>query len=156
MAIPEYDLDVLPAIEHPYSNEQEVTKRYLGGRAITGQEYATLNIFMVDNDEAKALYEFWRDDCDYGTTAFLAPIPMNGVPFSGGAPNALCEFIEDISTEKIDVHWKQGIKVKVLEYSELLGYIIDDSSNQLVDDSGNSLVSTSTPISNSNKEITYG
>jgi len=156
MSIPEYDLSKLPVIELPYQNEQEQTKKYLGGRAITGQEYATLNIFMVDNAEAKAIYEFWKDDCEYGTLAFSIPFPMNGVSYSRDVPNVLCEFIEDISAEKTDTHWNQEIKVKVLEYSELLGNIIDDSLNQLIDDSGNILVSTSIPITNSNKEITYG
>lgn len=154
--IPEYDFNVLPCIEFPYSNEQEVTKKYLGGRALTGQEYATLNMFSVDDTKAKALYEFWRDDCNYGTDPFLAPIPMHGAEHSKYVPNALCEFTEDILSNKEDVHWKQSIKLKVIEYSENTYIIVDDSGNLMVDDSDNVLASTSTPISNSNKEITYG
>ena len=157
MAVPEYDYNTLPAIEHPFTSSQEVTKRYLGGRAVTGQEYAVINFFSENNAQIKALYEFWRDDCNSGLTQFLAPIPVNGSEVSRYVPTALCEFIEEISMEKLGVHWKQGIKVKIIEYKEVLGIIVDDAGNLMVDDVGNVLISISeNAISNSNKEITYG
>ena len=150
MTYPEYDLTSLPTIENPYSNEKEVTKKYLGGRAMTGQEYATLNIFMVDNIEAKALYDFWKDDCNYGTDAFLVPLPFFGEVYDKTRPNVVAKFIEDISAEKIDIHWNQGIKVKVLG---TVDYITDDALAYITDDSGAFIYADST--SNSNKEITY-
>jgi len=156
MAIPEYDPYTLPVIETPYDDMQEATKKYLGGRAITGQEYANINLFAEDDSKIKALYEFWRDDCEYGTLQFMAPLPIHGSEHSRYVPNALCEFLEDVSMEKQDVHWKQGVKLKVIEYSANTYTIVDDAGNLMVDDSGNVLASTSAPISNSNKEITYG
>ena len=156
MAYPEYDFNILPTIQKAFISEQEATKKYLGKRAITGQEYATIDIFAEDDTKIKALYDFWKDDCNYGTLAFLVGLPINGVPSSKDFPTALCRFIDDIVAKKIDDHWTQGIKLKVLEYSQILGIIEDDATNVIVDDAGNILVSTSIPISNSNKEITHG
>lgn len=156
MTYAEYDTSVLPFLSYPLNNSQETTKKYLGGRAMTGEEYATLSFNMVDDTKAEALYSFWRDDCNYGTDAFLIAMPFRGVVSLPDIPNVLCKFVEDVSMDKVALNWTQAIRVKVLEYSYVMGNIADDSLNQLVDDSGNILVSTSTPVSNSNKEITYG
>lgn len=150
MAYPEYDFTTLPAIEHPYNNEKEATKKYLGGRAITGEEYATLNIFATTNAEANALYEFWKTDCVYGTLSFLVPIPFMGETYDRDKPNALVQFIEDLSVDKEDVHWKQTIRVKVVG---TVDYIYDDLGAYITDDSG-AYIYTDTAI-NSNTEITY-
>ncbi len=151
--IPEWTFDKLPVIQYPFDNRQEVTKNYLGNRAISGQEYANINVFMENNAQAEALYKFWRDDCVFGTKQFLVPLPYNGVHYSRDIPNVLCEFIKELSAEKINNFWNEKIELKVIEYNYVLGNIVDDSSNQLVDDAGNILVSTSSYISNSSKEI---
>lgn len=150
MAYPEYDFTTLPAIEHPYNNEKEATKKYLGGRAITGEEYATLNIFATTNAEANALYEFWKTDCVYGTLSFLVPIPFMGETYNRELPNALVQFIEDLSADKEDAHWKQSVKVKVLG---TVDYLLNDLGEYLVNDGGQYLRTYST--SNSNKETTW-
>ena len=158
MATPIYDLDLLPAIEIPYQNEQEATKKYLGKKAITGQQYATLKFFIEDNAGAKALADFWRDDCNFGTIPFLAPLPIFGVEYVKDNPNCLVQFTEDFNSEKLDIHWKSTSKVKVLEYfaEVTLGDLVADNNDLIVDDAGNILFSTivSETISNSNKEIT--
>ena len=150
MSIPEYDLTLLPAIEYPYQNEKEATTKYLGGRAVTGEEYATLNIFMVSNAEALALYTFWKVDCNYGTIPFLAPIPLFGEVYDKTMMTTMVQFIEDITADKIENHWKQGIKVKVLG---TISYIVDDLGEYIVDDLGEYIVTDE--VSNSNKEIVY-
>ena len=154
--IPEYDMDLLPDITKSFTSTQEATKKYLGGRAITGQEYVTINLFGVDNLEVKALYEFWRDDCQYGTLPFLAPLTVNGHEVNRDIPTALCLFIEDFGADKQDIHWTKSLKLKVLEYSENIYTIVDDAGNLMVDDAGLVLASTTAPITNSNKEITHG
>jgi len=148
---PIYDFDILPAITVSFGSIKEATKKYLGGRALTGDEYMTLDIFMVDNTETKALYDFWETDCNYGTTPFLIALPLFGMIYDETFPTTMAQFYEDISMEKIDTHWKQGIKVKILGDVD---YIQDDSLNYIVDDSGNFIHTD--PVSNSNKEITYG
>jgi len=156
MAYPEYSFSTLPAIQTPLQVEKEQTTQYLGGRAVTGEEYATLNFFIDDNTQAKALYDFWKDDCNYGTKPFLMPLPVFGVSYSRDSGNALCKFIDKPVQQKEEIYSTQSTKVKILEYSELLGYVVDDIGNNVVDDSGNRVIAYSKPISNSNKEITYG
>lgn len=153
---PIYDMNVLPTITKSFSSSQEATKKYLGKRAITGQEYANISLFSVDNAQTKALKQFWRDDCNYGMLPFLAPLTMNGVEVNRDLPNALCQFTDEFSIDKQDIHWTGTIKLKVLEYSENFYRLVDDAGNIMVDDAGNTLYSTSLPISNSNKEIIYG
>ena len=149
--IPIYNLDILPAITHPFESKKIVTKRYLGGKAITGQEYATLNIFSEDNAKTKALYDFWKDDCNYGTVPFLIALPMFGITYDKAYPSLMVQFYEDITAKKIEKHWTQDIKIKVLG---TVDYITDDSLNYIIDDTGNYIVTDA--VSNSNKEITHG
>jgi len=148
--IPIYDFDILPTIEHPFESKRELTTKYLGKRALTGQEYSTLNVFMVDDDEAIELYKFWKDDCSFGTIPFLVALPFFGETYDKDFPTTLVKFTEDISNNKEDYHWKQGINVKVVGEVD---YIQDDSLNYIVDDSGGYITTDS--VSNSNKEITY-
>ncbi len=148
---PIYDFDILPAITLPFGSSKEATRKYLGGRALTGEEYMTLDIFMIDNTEALALYNFWETDCNYGTTPFLVALPLFGETYDKAYPTTMVQFYEDITAEKIDIHWKQSIKVKVLG---TINYIQDDSLNYIVDDSGELIIDDT--VSNSNKEITHG
>lgn len=148
--IPVYDYTLLPCIEHPLENNREATTKYLGKRALTGQEYSTLNIFMVDDTEAIELYKFWKTDCKYGTIPFLVALPFFGETYDKELPTTLVRFMEDISNNKEDYLWKQSIKIEILG---TVSYIQDDSLNYIVDDSGDKITTDS--ISNSNKEITY-
>ena len=138
--IPIYDQDVLPKIALPFNNEHEATKKYLGKRAVTGQQYATLN-FSIDTDaQAKALYDFLDTN-----EIFIISMPLFGT-----LEEYMVEHPQELEMENIATNWKQSIKVKIIG---TVVYVVDDSSNNVVDDSGN-LVTTA-PITNSNKEITY-
>ena len=148
--IPIYDFTLLPAIEHPFESKQEVTSKYLGKRALTGDEYSTLNIFMVDNSEAVELYKFWKTDCSYGTIPFLVALPFFGETYDRELPTTLVEFIDDISSNKEDINWKQSVQIKVIGE---ISYIVDDSLNYLVNDSGDYIISDT--VLNLNKEITW-
>jgi hypothetical protein len=107
---PVYNLAILPAPKLPFTSRQEAKKKYLGGRTVDGQQYATLNIFIKNNTEAIALYDFWATDCNYGTIPFEVVIPM----FGEIGQNTLVEFTERFSMDKINAHWDQSFKVKVL------------------------------------------
>ena len=65
-------------------------------------------------------------------------------------PNTMVQFYEDISMDKIELHWTQGIKVKIFG---TVDYLVDDIGDYLVDDSGNFLINDQ--VSNSNKEIAW-
>lgn len=150
ISYPEYDLATLPALTIPYEDKQEVTKKYLGNRASTGQEYLNFDIFMVDNTERKALYDFWKDDCNYGAEPFLAPLPLFGEVYVKTMPNVVVQFIDEVSVAKQDIHWSTTISVKVIG---TVDYVYDDALAYITDDSGAFIYADST--SNSNKEITY-
>lgn len=138
--IPIYDFNDLPKIEHPFNNEHEDTKKYLGKRAVTGQQYATLNISIESDTQAKALYDFLDSN-----EIFIISIPLFGT-----LEEYVVEYAQDLDMQKIATNWKQSTKVKILG---TVNYIVDDSGNFLVDDSGNYIVDDL--VSNSNKEITY-
>jgi len=148
MSIPVYDPSIYPTIQHPFENEKESTKKYLGNRAITGETYAILDIFIINNTEAKTLYDFWKDDCNYGTTPFLAPLPLFGEDYE--LPNILLKFIDNINMKKIDTHWNSSVKTKVIGS---MVYVVEDTGKHLVTNSGIFLYTDIT--SYQSKEITW-
>lgn len=143
-----YDLDTLPAIEHPATSENEAPTRYLGGRALTNDSYVSVNFFIEDNTQAKLLYDFWKTECDYGREPFLFPIPFNGETYDKAMPHLVAQFIENINLQDVNKHWKLSNKLKILG---TLAFLVDDSGAYLVNDSGSFLISDT--ILNSNKEI---
>jgi hypothetical protein len=138
--IPVYDFNDLPKIEHPFNNEHEDTKKYLGKRAVVGQQYAILKIFIETDIQAKALYDFLDSN-----EIFIISIPLFGT-----LQEYIVEYAQDLDMEKIATNWKQSMKVKALG---AVAYAIDDSSNSVVDDLGNLVIADA--VTNSNKEITY-
>ena len=150
MSYPIYNLNILPAITLPYKDKREVSKKYLGGRALTGEVYLDFDVFMESNTERKALYDFWKNDCNYGTQPFLIPLPLFGETYDKDRPNVLALFTKEIEANKQDIHWTATTSVKAVGTIE---YIQDDSSAYITDDSGAFIYNDYT--TNSNMEITY-
>jgi len=146
-----YDETILPCITFPLDNTHEKSKRYLGNKALSGEIYANINLLPKNDTEMKALYDFWKDDCNYGLNPFLIPLPIFGRTGDLEYPCLQVKFVEEIKSVKVDLHWTVKIKLKVLGN---VYYIVDDVEDYIIDDSGNYVV---TDIeTNSFKEITYG
>lgn len=133
MTIPVYDPTVLPCITYPMKNTQKKTKKYLGGRAITGKVNIDISILAKTNAELNALYDFWLTDCKYGLEPFLVALPVFGMTYTPEAPDMLVKFVGDFSADKDSSAWKSKIK---LELVGSIDYIIDDQGNFVVSDLG--------------------
>ena len=157
MAYAEYDQDTLPKLVYSFQNTIEKPTRFLGGKAFTGEEYMNVNFLSKTDEQTKALSDFWENDINFGIDPFLIAAPYRGVDYDESSRNVLVRFVENFSPTKNDFpQWRISAKLKVLEYKEILGYLVDDPGNELVDDAGNDLFSESEFSTNSNKEITYG
>ena len=151
MTYPEYDIATLPKIVKPFKSTQEVTTIYLGNRALTGEEYAELNLLAETDAQVAAFHEFWKTTLNYGTKPFLAPVPQFGLDYTDAMPSTVLKFIDNIElTKSADTAWRNAFKVKVLGIVE---YIYDDALDYITDDSGDFIYTDA--ISNSNKEISY-
>jgi hypothetical protein len=161
---PEYDTETLPKIVYSFDNQIEMPMRYMGNRAFTGEEYMTINLRANTDEEIRAFIDFFENSINFGTEPFLIPAPFKGVEFLDVSPNVLVRFTDNLSISKNNFpSWSTSLKLKVLEYKEVLGILVDDTGNILVDDAGNILVDDTGNIlfsesefnTNSNKEITY-
>lgn len=145
----EYDIATLPKIVKPFKSTQEATTRHLGNRALTGEEYAELNLFAETDAQVAALYEFWKTTLNYGTLPFLAPVPQFGLDYVDERPSTVLKFMEDLElTLSADTAWRTAFRVKVVGTVQ---YLVDDAGAYLVNDAGQFLRTDS--VSNSNKEI---
>jgi len=159
MAIPIYNIDTLPTITFPMKNTHVSTKKYLGGRAVTGEVEININLIANSNIELKALYDFWLTDCNYGLEPFVIPLPLFGSEPSLTNPTLLVKFISDIETEKVSSIWRANLKLEVFG---TLDYIINDLGEFVVTDNGEytlgdggEYVPTGNVI-NSYREVFYG
>lgn len=147
-----YDTSILPKIVLPFSNERKETTKYLGGRALTGEKYASLNINMKNDTEAKQLYDFWKDDCNYGALPFELTLPLFGEAVLTGTPNVAGRFLGDFSQKITKIGWKTSIKIKIVELGR--ENVTNDAGELVTNDAGD-VVYTNIEAS-SIKEITYG
>ena len=111
----EWDKSILPTITKSFTSKQEATKRFLGGKTLVGDEYATINVFMENNLQAQALYRFWKNDCENGTLAFWISLPLFGVDYDPKENDVKVEFVDDIEMIMQDIQWTSKIKLKVIE-----------------------------------------
>jgi len=157
--IPIYDEATLPCISFPLDNTHQATKRYLGGKAVSGEVYADINLFIKNDTEADALHDFWVADCNYGLEPFLIPLPVFGRETDTSDPALLVKFVGDAKDTKNAGYWTAKRKLRILG---TIIYIIDDGGNFILDDVGDfvlggdgSYVATGNEI-NSYKEVVYG
>ena len=159
MTIPTYQGAGLPRITFPFGNTQRASKRYLGGIAITGAVYLDVNITAVSDAEEKALYNFWKDDINYGLEPFLIAIPTFGDTVDADNPSLLVQFVSDLSSALDGNLWKTKIKLKVYG---TIDYIVDDFGDFIVADTGEYIVTEGGDyiptgnIINSYREVLYG
>jgi hypothetical protein len=154
--IPIYDQTVLPCVTFPMVNTRAKTTRYLGQRAITGDIYAELNMVGEDNQQVKALDDFWKNECNYGLEPFLIRLPVFG---RSTDVDILVTFSNDIKDTRNVTRWDLKRKIKVLG---LVVYTIDgngdfilsDEGHYVLDDDGNYIALKSK--AKIYKEITYG
>lgn len=150
MTYPEYDTATLPYIKVPFTNENEYTTKYLGGRALVRNQYATISVIATTDAEILALYDFWETDCNYGLTPFLVGVPFNGSTVVENMPSVVLKFIDKIQYSKDGSQWNGNIRCKVVGKVD---YITDDLGALITDDSGDYIYADAT--TNSNTEITY-
>ena len=58
-----YNNNLLPCMGFPFKNVHSFSKRYLGGKALTGKVYADTTVVCKDDIEMNTLHAFWRVDC---------------------------------------------------------------------------------------------
>lgn len=159
MTIPTYDYNTLPKITLPMVNRQRASKRYLGGIAITGAVYIDVNITALTHAQARAFYEFWRDDINNGLEPFLVSLPVFGEATDYTKPTLLVQFIDDMTNSFDGNIWKSKQRLKVYG---TIDYIIDANGDFIVSDTGEYIVTEGgdyVPTGNiitSYREVLYG
>jgi len=140
-AIPIYNEATLPCLIYPMKNTQEPTKKYLGGKAISGRALATVNLVAESDAEMTALYEFFKTDCNYGLEPFLIPIPFFGADVEVETPAILVKQLGSLETDKTNSNkWKASLKLEILGD---IDYVIDGEGNFVLSDSGDFVLSDS-------------
>ena len=119
MSYPIYRFNTLPSVEHPFTSTQEQTIKYLGNRTRVKEQYATLNLFIESNEQAQALYQFWKVDCENGTSPFMIPLPHFGVDYDRSHADLTARFVEDLEMQKVDKHWKSSVKIEIISIQTL-------------------------------------
>lgn len=133
MTIPIYDQTTLPCLSLPMKNTHGETARYLGNRAVTGDISLTVKVIPKSDIEAKALYDFWATDCNFGLEPFLAPIPIFGNTVDKEFPKMLVQFYGHFSMDKNSVIWGTELKLKLIG---TIDYVVDGLGDFIVSDAG--------------------
>lgn len=131
MALAVFDETVLPCMNLPFENVHSRSKKYLGKKALTGKVYATLSFTAINDAEMRALHDFWRIDCNYGTEPFVLPAPLFGKAVS--AVNFIAIWYDDFKPTKVDIHWTLKIRVRILAP---IIWVYDDAGNHVTNDNG--------------------
>ena len=129
---PIYNEDVLPCLSFPFSNTQEQTTKYLGGKARTGRVIGDVKISAEDDAGIKALYEFWKQQCNYGLEPFLMPIPVFGEDVDTVHPAILVKFLGELTAEKAVRGWDCPFKIEILGD---VHYVVTDAGDYVLSDS---------------------
>jgi len=140
MTIPIYDKATLPCIQYPFVVRQEESKRFLGGRAITGATFLELNFLSKSDAEENALYNFWKTGCNYGLEPFLIALPIHGASVDEAHPDVLVQWVDDFTDTKEKGRWTTKRRVRVIG---TIDYTIDEFGNFIVTDLGEYTVSPS-------------
>lgn len=159
MTIPIFNKTALPCIQYPMKVTQEQSMRFLGGRAITGGVYVEMSLLAKSDAEEKALYDFWKDSCNFGLEPFLIALPIFGNTFDEAHPDLLVQFVGDVSDNKEKGRWTTKRKLKVMG---TLDYIIDVNGDFIVTSAGEYTVTAGGDyiptgnIINTYREVVYG
>ncbi|MDD5359496.1 MAG: hypothetical protein PHI79_08110 [Sulfurovaceae bacterium] len=127
MTIPIWNAS-LPRIVFPIKSGQESSKRYFGKKAITRGATAIMEIAGVTNSTATALYDFWKNDCNYGLDPFLIPLPFFGQEIDTEKPNLLVQFVGTLEING-EIIWTSSINLTVLG---TIQYVVDDETKDFI------------------------
>jgi len=126
MTYPIFDKSVLPFIVCPFSSAEAPVVKFLGYKATTGERSITVKFIAVDgidSEKHRALYDFWKTDCNYGTKPFLISLPWMGSPFDNNYPNLLVKFTGGISSS-FDGIWSTKQKLVIVGEVNRIGELI--------------------------------
>ena len=127
MSYPVFDPSVMPFRLIPIEIQRKETKRYLANRALGGSGHITLKIISVDGlDSAKmnALYDFWKNDCQYGIQPFLISLPFFGsLGINDVNPDLLVRFASDLSSSYENA-WETTLKLKIIANAEYVNGVL--------------------------------
>jgi len=153
MTIPIYDQSILPCVNLPMSNLQEVSERYLGYRALSGEMYADITITAKSHSEAKAVNDFWKNDCTYGLEPFIIHLPFFGDETD---VNLLVMFQKDIRDSRSEIVWALTRSLNILGK---VVYTVDGNGDFILTTEGDFVLSDTGDYialpSDTYKELTY-
>ena len=116
MTYPVLDKTTVPCITLPVTSKEELAKKYLGYKAISGAREFEVEFIAIDGQVSttmQALYEFYKTDCQNGTSPFLISLPWMGAGMDDVHPNYLVRFANGISADYKSV-WKTKHKLIVV------------------------------------------
>jgi len=113
--IPIYNKDTLPILVKPYVRKQKNAKRYLGGRVGKNKMQLDFSYLSKTSEQINAFYDFWKDDCNYGTGLFGLETEL----FSLQSKNNIfvMSFVSDFNTDSKSGAISTGNITLQLEYA---------------------------------------
>lgn len=122
----------LPCMGFPFKNTHTFSKRYLGGKALTGKVRAETTVITDKDTEMDALHTFWRVDCNYGLEPFIFSGPLFGMAVS--TTDYLAQFVGSFEpTKDKDGIWTVTLNLKILSPIAL---VRDDAGEAIFDNNG--------------------
>jgi|GEM_PF-4090979 len=126
----------LPQPTYPFDVSYEKTELFLGNKIRAGARMVSFAIVMRNNTQIKAMHDFWKNDCQYGTKPFYITLPMFGVE-----ETVLMMFKGNYQTKQANILGKHTIELIEVDKALRPIYVVDDAGSQVVDDSGSFVVS---------------
>jgi len=131
----------LPCVNLKATHTQEVSKRYLGGKAIKGDMSLDVVFTIETDEEALALYEFYNTELKGGISEFYIDLTLFGL-----VGLYVVKFVGNFVMTRDDITYNASIKLNIL--SENVGYVVDDNLVKITDDSGAYITVPPTSVNN--------
>lgn len=128
MIYPVFDKSSMPFTMLPIAMHQDPTLKGQGKKAVVGKRYFDVELLANDglvSDMQQALYAFWKNDCNYGTTPFLIALPWMGSGIDNNYPNFLVKFTDGLSSQ-FDNTWTTKQKLIIVGEVNHVGDEITD------------------------------
>ena len=122
--LPHYTSDEttgLPKLILPVNIKRDKPKKYLGDRYTKGDLTVSLSYFAKNADEMKALYDFYNNDCNGGSSMFTLNVNIFGI----GTGKFAVEWISDFKSVASSGVVKKG------QLTLLVKYVVDEN-NELI------------------------
>jgi len=95
--IPTYDKTILPTLIKPYTRTQKNAKRYLGDRIGKNKMQIDFSYHAKTEEQLTLFYDFWKDDCNYGTGLFGLEIELFNLQSKNNI--FVMSFLSDFTTQ---------------------------------------------------------